>query len=262
MLYLFRRIRRDLLADSKFFRYLKYGVGEIILVVIGILIAIQVDKWNEQRKEEDMYRNYLVRLKTDYEEKLNMLEEVETSGQELVSMTRYLTDFLNGKLNSLDTLRLAISLEKPSGMNKYYLSIPTYSELSSTGRLDMIANDSIKYSLNGWHEYAKFRNGLQEEVTPWIARYRDLTRNILVTEDKILINNSWWRPYPDHPIWDSVNLETSGHKIIKELSEKPDILGLLNDILLFRTVEQTLLKGEKQQCMGIIKLIESELIRL
>ena len=126
----------------------------------------------------------------------------------------------------------------------------------------MNPHDSIKYSLNGWHEYAKFRNGLQEEVTPWIARYRDLTRNILVTEDKILINNSWWRPYPDHPIWDSVNLETSGHKIIKKLSEKPDILGLLNDILLFRTVEQTLLKGEKQQCMGIIKLIESELIRL
>jgi len=49
MLRFFRKVRRDLLADSKFLRYLKYGIGEVILVVIGILIAIQVDNWNEDR---------------------------------------------------------------------------------------------------------------------------------------------------------------------------------------------------------------------
>ena len=49
MLHFFRKIRRELLAESKFFRYLKYGIGEIILVVIGILIAIQLDNWNEDR---------------------------------------------------------------------------------------------------------------------------------------------------------------------------------------------------------------------
>ena len=49
MLHFFRKIRRDLLAKSKFFRYLKYAIGEILLVVIGILIAIQVDNWNTDR---------------------------------------------------------------------------------------------------------------------------------------------------------------------------------------------------------------------
>jgi hypothetical protein len=49
MLRFFRKIRRDLLANNKSLRYLKYGIGEIILVVIGILIAIQVDNWNEER---------------------------------------------------------------------------------------------------------------------------------------------------------------------------------------------------------------------
>ena len=49
MLHFFRKIRRELLANSQTIRYLKYGIGEIILVVIGILIAIQVDNWNEDR---------------------------------------------------------------------------------------------------------------------------------------------------------------------------------------------------------------------
>lgn len=49
MLHFFRKIRRELLTESKFFRYLKYGIGEIILVVIGILIALQIDNWNEER---------------------------------------------------------------------------------------------------------------------------------------------------------------------------------------------------------------------
>ena len=49
MLHFFRKIRRDLLDNDKFLRYLKYGIGEIILVVIGILIALQVNNWNEER---------------------------------------------------------------------------------------------------------------------------------------------------------------------------------------------------------------------
>ena len=47
----FRKIRRDLLANSQFFKYLKYAIGEILLVVIGILIALQVNNWNEYRAD-------------------------------------------------------------------------------------------------------------------------------------------------------------------------------------------------------------------
>ena len=50
MLHFFRKIRRDLLANSQFFKYLKYAIGEIVLVVIGILIALQINNWNEENK--------------------------------------------------------------------------------------------------------------------------------------------------------------------------------------------------------------------
>ncbi|MBC2840096.1 DUF6090 family protein [Robiginitalea sp. SC105] len=52
MLRFFRRLRQRLLTDNKFSKYLLYAVGEILLVVIGILIAFQVDSWNEERKSE------------------------------------------------------------------------------------------------------------------------------------------------------------------------------------------------------------------
>ena len=271
MLRFFRKIRQRLLSDSppdrdsragKFSKYFLYVIVEIIIVIVGILIALQVDTWNEQQKEEDLYRTYLVRLKADYDEKLTIIELVKTKGDELVSLARYLTDYLNGGLNSLDTLKLAVAMEKSAGLNPIYLSIPTYAELSSTGRLAIIENDSLKYLLNGWHEYAKWREGQQTEVIPWVARYRDLIRNTLVTEDKMFIINSWWRPYPDHPIWDSLHLETSGTKITQGLSGNPDILGLLNDILIFRTVYQDLIENEKEYCLEMIELIESEINRL
>mgnify|MGYP000196331574 CR=1 FL=1 len=51
MLSMFRKIRRNLISGGKLNRYLFYALGEIVLVVIGILIALQVDRWNDQRLE-------------------------------------------------------------------------------------------------------------------------------------------------------------------------------------------------------------------
>ena len=52
MLNFFRRIRRNLANQNKFVQYSRYAIGEIILVVIGILIALQINNWNEKKKEK------------------------------------------------------------------------------------------------------------------------------------------------------------------------------------------------------------------
>ena len=51
MIKFFRRIRQKLLSESKFSKYLLYAIGEIVLVMIGILLALQVNTWNEQKKD-------------------------------------------------------------------------------------------------------------------------------------------------------------------------------------------------------------------
>jgi hypothetical protein len=59
MLRFFRKIRQKLLTDNKFSKYLLYAIGEILLVVIGILIALQVDHWNQKRENEEKVRSIL-----------------------------------------------------------------------------------------------------------------------------------------------------------------------------------------------------------
>ncbi|MGS2727548.1 DUF6090 family protein [Psychroserpens sp. BH13MA-6] len=63
MIKFFRKIRHNLLSEGKTGKYLKYAIGEIILVVIGILIALQINNWNENQKENKLEKNTLLNLK-------------------------------------------------------------------------------------------------------------------------------------------------------------------------------------------------------
>jgi hypothetical protein len=68
MIKFFRKIRQNLLSEGKTGKYIKYALGEIILVVIGILIALQIHNWNEYRKQEVAEKEFLQGIKTDLKE--------------------------------------------------------------------------------------------------------------------------------------------------------------------------------------------------
>lgn len=65
MLPFFRKIRWRLAQDNQFFKYSRYAIGEIVLVVVGILIALYINNWNEERKEELMIREILEEIDQD-----------------------------------------------------------------------------------------------------------------------------------------------------------------------------------------------------
>jgi type II secretory pathway pseudopilin PulG len=60
MINFFRKIREKLLTEGKTGKYLKYAIGEIVLVMIGILLAVQVNNWNEQRKDRMQRAEFLL----------------------------------------------------------------------------------------------------------------------------------------------------------------------------------------------------------
>ena len=74
MIKFFRRIRQQLVAENKFSRYLLYAIGEIVLVVIGILIALQINNWNEQKKIDQSISDHLIILKQNLLEDKTQLE--------------------------------------------------------------------------------------------------------------------------------------------------------------------------------------------
>ena len=75
MIRFFRQLRQRLLTENRFGKYLLYAVGEILLVVIGILLALQINTWNEDRISKIEEQKYLKRLKQD------LLRDVERLGE-------------------------------------------------------------------------------------------------------------------------------------------------------------------------------------
>jgi len=65
MIKFFRHIRQSLIMENKTTNYLKYAIGEIVLVVIGILIALSINNWNEQRKQKQNYLDIIRTVKND-----------------------------------------------------------------------------------------------------------------------------------------------------------------------------------------------------
>ncbi len=78
MIKFFRKIRQSLLSENKFSKYLLYAIGEIILVVIGILIALQINNANEKSKEDIVLKGYLKNISKNLETDIKDLNEIKT----------------------------------------------------------------------------------------------------------------------------------------------------------------------------------------
>jgi len=76
MLHFFRKIRHDLIANSKSYKYLKYAIGEVILVMLGILMALQVNNWNEERKNREQFDNSLVKVEKELILNIDVVKDI------------------------------------------------------------------------------------------------------------------------------------------------------------------------------------------
>jgi hypothetical protein len=112
MIKLFRNIRKKLLEQGKTTNYLKYAIGEIVLVVIGILIALQINNWNENRKKEKqldtIYSTIEQNLKTDLKTikvPIEFYEKLDSTLTKILT-TNYTTAFLDAvnETNYLDCI--------------------------------------------------------------------------------------------------------------------------------------------------------------
>lgn len=99
MIHFFRNIRQYLLAENKVKPYLKYAFGEIILVVLGILIALQINNWNEKKKLESKTQDYYVQLLDDLNsDKIFIKETIGKFNGYLGQFEEYTNSFSTEKL--------------------------------------------------------------------------------------------------------------------------------------------------------------------
>lgn len=84
----FRRIRQELLSEGQTVKYLRYALGEIVLVVLGILIALQINNWNQARKDNAVLKEYLVKIKSHTHEDMRMLDTISKYRSQLAELCK------------------------------------------------------------------------------------------------------------------------------------------------------------------------------
>ena len=143
MIKFFRKIRQNLLSEGKTAKYLKYSIGEIILVVIGILIALQINNWNEERKTREKEVVYLNNIKSDLQLSILEIEQFVTKRKSQINSANAVMEHFNSKpvnnWNSFNKHIVGIYM-----WQSFYLIDNTYQELKNSGNFAIISNDSIK----------------------------------------------------------------------------------------------------------------------
>ena len=151
MIKFFRKIRQKYLAENKISRYLIYATGEIVLVVIGILIALNINNWNQERVESDKEIAYLNNIQTDLQQQLEYIDiqfEYET---------RYasLADSLLDKFTMEATLTIdsasSRAIENLTERKTFIKADPSYQDLISTGNIRLIKNDSLRNQILAYY---------------------------------------------------------------------------------------------------------------
>jgi len=163
MIFLFRKLRKMLLSKNRFTTYSLYAIGEIFLVVIGILIAVQIDDWNNNRKQKIAEKKYFGNLKQD------LLDDI--------SSLNNMTVLAENKFNAANRVRYRINQDTIGSIYDFIRDIETlvfvgeftphkntYLEMSSTGSFSSIDNTEIKLSLLDLYESYEDINGGQEHI--------------------------------------------------------------------------------------------------
>jgi len=185
MIKFFRSIRKTLLNEGKTSKYFKYAIGEIILVVIGILIALQINNWNALKKQESNNIFLSKRLLVETDKNIIELEKeiisIEKSINSLLKMLHLIgEDYHEVNPKLVDSLIYNIL-----GTPTYYFNDAVLNEALSTGQVSSFENDSLKniiYSIPTTMETVKFREQNIEHDTntnliPFLYNYISL-RNV------------------------------------------------------------------------------------
>jgi len=175
MIKFFRKIRQRLLTENKFSKYLLYAIGEIILVVIGILIALSINNWNEDKKNRKLISNYkkslienLVRDSTFIANRINQINS------EVIELKQFEKRVSNSQ-EPLDTILKIARFEYTFtiGVMEHFQK-DTYQVLNSTGHIGLFNNELVKklqelYSLQD--RYLSGENGTFETYRRSLSNY-------------------------------------------------------------------------------------------
>jgi len=170
MIRVFRKLRADLVHEGKTRSYLLYALGEILLVIVGIVIALQVNNWNEERLEQRQVRRYAHALINDLERDIEMVAPIMRMIDLSLKNIREMDAYTRGKsLQQLDNLDL-YQLTSFIGYRAYEWHRGAIDQMKNAGTLQQMRNFDLASKITAYealthhldHDYADDRERIQE----------------------------------------------------------------------------------------------------
>lgn len=257
MIKFFRKIRQQLIAENRVSKYLLYAIGEIVLVVIGILIALSINNWNERQKDLAQEQLILKQLRTEYQSNLAQLDEKVLMREEGSLAGRVLLD----QIDNPQTVTAEVFYPELLKIVRDPTFDPIKNDIVGSDKIRLIRNPELVSLLSNWSsevyqvqelelEYKKFRT---EIVLPCIIRL-GLARNM---------NNDLWKDgfTPTEALDKSYNYKFTLGDTKKELDlaavlTDPELEGIISQSITFyelANLQSQTLRGRINQMLEILE---------
>ncbi|WP_417364535.1 DUF6090 family protein [Galbibacter sp.] len=250
MIKFFRKIRQNMLTENKFSKYLLYAIGEIVLVVIGILIALSINNWNQNSTRNKLELEALKNLKEDFDFNLSELRRIDSVNTRNIKSCLIILNH-TGKRYTEDFI-LEKYLNDAAASPDYVAKNGFLNDLVSSGNLGLIKNNALRNLLSSWPT-------ILDELT---LRELASEKSDFALIDFIMKNGSWLNVDEVIGFNNSLNIKLpqSGFDIDnKQMLKLPEFENRIeNQIMFFNIV-----KDRYKDCMDlnkeIIQLLESEI---
>jgi hypothetical protein len=150
MIKFFRKIRYNLIETGKTGKYLKYAIGEIVLVVIGILIALQINNSNEQRKENKLEAEYYCRLFEDAQQDLEQVNQFIKSSEDRLAASNQAVRLLQKEKAKKVDVGKQLGLSIIAIYSDFAPNNSAFEDLKSGANLNIIKDKSIIKAINNY----------------------------------------------------------------------------------------------------------------
>lgn len=178
MIKFFRRIRQRLLSENKFSNYFLYAIGEIILVVVGILIALQINNWNERQKDITKEQQILLSLQEEFKQNI---KELSFDHQINLSSIKAVKTLLNFDKNTdFETKTIDSLLGQTFNFATFDARLGVINDISSSGNLELIRDSKLRYTLNQWTgELSDYREDIIIRRDYWINHSPSIVNKLI-----------------------------------------------------------------------------------
>ncbi len=250
MIKFFRHIRKSLLEQNQMGKYFKYAIGEILLVVIGILIALQINNWNEHRLEAKEEQKILKNLNVDFANDKKQLENVIEITKNGINSSLEMLSYTGNKKKPKTSMKFDSILNQVFVTPAYRPVIGTLNEITSSGKLGIINNSELRKLLATWPAII--------EVVK--VRYNDTEENESLLNEFILKYGNWLNADQVSSVDRNVNFPESGFEHDnRDLLASPYFENLIENVAIGYDNYLTKLNEASILLERILELIESEI---